>query len=294
MRSQRTLDVNDDDDDEGRDDPIEGTRLPGGRETRISRWMSVPTSRQSRREVRNGQVRNGDLLEDGSEERDAYARAAAGQAAGLEAGPPEPALAAAYPTAGVPGVKTSGHLGKRIGPRVPGRCVRAFVRAIVRAHVRAGRGRWGGPMQGWHLGIGPGQPLFTLAGEARPRSRICCSGLCGQCSSCRRVHRVDVVVLELGHDGHRSKRLEADEQVHRLGEVDRDVLSNAHCASAGSAGRHVEANDHVDVLDGLVAGVVVVVVGDVEHGHCTCWSMLETSVRRPCAGCWTRMMIGAP
>ena len=31
----------------------------------------------------------------------AYARAAAGQAAGLEAGPPEPALAAAYPTAGV-------------------------------------------------------------------------------------------------------------------------------------------------------------------------------------------------
>ena len=78
LRSQRTLDVNDDDDDdEGRDDPVEGTRAPGGRETRISRWMSVPTSRQSRREVRNGQVRNGDLLEDGSEERDAYARAAA-------------------------------------------------------------------------------------------------------------------------------------------------------------------------------------------------------------------------
>ena len=43
----------------------------------------------------------------------AYARAAAGQAAGLEAGPPEPALAAAYPTAGVPGVKTCGHVCKR-------------------------------------------------------------------------------------------------------------------------------------------------------------------------------------
>ena len=53
-------------------------------------------------------------------------------------------------------------------------------------------------------------------------------------------------------------------------------------------------NDHVDVLDGLVAGDVVVAVGDVEHGHCMCWSMLETSVRRPCAGCCTRMMIGAP
>ena len=48
------------------------------------------------------------------------------------------------------------------------------------------------------------------------------------------------------------------------------------------------------VLDGLVAGDVVVAVGDVEHGHCTCWSMLETSVRRPCAGWCTRMMIGAP
>ena len=51
LRSQRTLDVNDDDDDdEGRDDPVEGKRAPGGRETRISRWMSVPTIRQSRRE----------------------------------------------------------------------------------------------------------------------------------------------------------------------------------------------------------------------------------------------------
>ena len=172
--------------------------------------------------------------------------------------------------------------------------VRAVVRAIVRARVRAGRGRWGGPMQAWHLGIGPGQPLFTLAGEARPRSRICCSGLCGQCSSRHRAHRVLVVALELGHDGHRSKRIEADEQLHRLGDVDRNVPSNAHCASAGSAGRHVEANDQVDVLDGLVAGDVVDAVGDVEHGHCTCWSMLETSVRRPCAGCCTRMMIGAP
>ena len=66
-----------------------------------------------------------------------------------------------------------------------------------------------------------GKPLFKLAGEARSRSRICCSGLCGQCSSRRRVHRVDVVVLELGHDGHRSKRREADEQLHRLGDVDR-------------------------------------------------------------------------
>ena len=47
-----------------------------------------------------------------------YARAAAGQAAGLEAGPPEPALAAAYPTAGVPGVKTCGHLCKRTRPRL--------------------------------------------------------------------------------------------------------------------------------------------------------------------------------
>ena len=65
-------------------------------------------------------------------------------------------------------------------------------------------------------------------------------------------------------------------------------------ASAGSAGRHVEANDQVDVLDGLVAGDVVLAVGDVEHGHCTCWSMMETSVRRPRAGCCTRMMIGAP
>ena len=101
-------------------------------------------------------------------------------------------------------------------------------------------------------------------------------------------------VLELGRDGHRSKRREADEQLHRLGDVDRNVPPNAHCASAGSAGRHVEAIDHVDVLDGLVAGDVVVAVGDDEHGHCTCWSMLETSVRRPCAGCWTRLMIGAP
>ena len=82
-----------------------------------------------------------------------------------------------------------------------------------------------------------GKPLFTLAGEARPRSRICCSGLCGQCSSRHRAQRVDVVVLELGHDGHRSKRREADEQLHRLGDVDRNVPSKAHRASAGSAGR---------------------------------------------------------
>ena len=39
------------------------------------------------------------------------------------------------------------------------------------------------------------------------------------------MHRVDVVVLELGHDGHRSKRIEADEQLHRLGDVDRNVSS---------------------------------------------------------------------
>ena len=108
------------------------------------------------------------------------------------------------------------------------------------------------------------------------------------------MHRVDVVVLELGHDGHRSKRIEADEQLHRLGDVNRSVPSNAHRASAGSAGRHVEAVVNVDVLDGLAERDVVVVFGDVEHGHCTCWSMLETSVRRPCAGCCTRMMIGAP
>jgi hypothetical protein len=173
-------------------------------------------------------------------------------------------------------------------------CVRAFVRATVRARVRAGRGRWAAQCRFGPLGIGPGQPLFTLAGEARPRSRIGCSGLCGQCSSRRRAHRVLVVALELGHDGHRSKRIEADEQLHRLGDVDRSVPSNAHRASAGSAGRHVEANDQVAVLDGLVAGDVVDAVGDVEHGHCTCWSMLETSVRRPCAGCCTRMMSGAP
>ena len=100
-----------------------------------------------------------------------------------------------------------------------------------------GQGEGGGAAQYRFgpLGIGPGQPLFTLAGEARPRSRICCSGLCGQCSSCHRAHRVLVVVLELGHDGHRSKRIEADEQLHRLGDVDRNVPSNAHCASAGSA-----------------------------------------------------------
>ena len=134
-------------------------------------------------------------------------------------------------------------------PRVRA-CVRAVVRAIVRARVRAGRGRWAAQCRYGPLGIGPGQPLFTLAGEARPRSRICCSGLCGQCSSCHRAQRVDVlvVVLELGHDGHRSKRREADEQLHRLGDVDRNVPSKAHRASAGSAGRHVEANDHVDVL----------------------------------------------
>ena len=93
---------------------------------------------------------------------------------------------------------------------------------------------------------------------------------------------------------HRSKRIDVDEQLHRLGDVDRNVPSKAHRASAGSAGRHVEAIVNVDVLDGLVAGDVVDVVGDVEHGHCTCWSMLETSVRRPRAGCCTRMMIGAP
>ena len=63
---------------------------------------------------------------------------------------------------------------------------------------------------------------------------------------------------------HRSKRRKADEQLHRLGDVDRNVPPNAHCASAGSAGRHVEAIDHVDVLDGLVAGDVVLAVGDVE------------------------------
>ena len=55
------------------------------------------------------------------------------------------------------------------------------------------------------------QPLSTLAREARPRSRICCIGLCGQCSSRHRAHRVDVVVLKLGHDGHRSQ-LQADER----------------------------------------------------------------------------------
>ena len=103
-----------------------------------------------------------------------------------------------------------------------------------------------------------------------------------------------VVVLELGHDGHRSKRIEADEQLHRLGDVNRSVPSNAHRASAGCAGRHVEAVVNVDVLDGLAEGDVVLVFGDVGHGHCTCWSMMETSVRRPRAGCCTRMMIGAP
>ena len=97
-----------------------------------------------------------------------------------------------------------------------------------------------------------------------------------------------------GTVAHEPKHIEADEQLHRLGDVNRSVPSSAHRASAGSAGRHVEANDQVDVLDGLVAGDVVVAVGDVEHGHCTCWSMLEASVRRPRAGCCTRMMIGAP
>ena len=58
-------------------------------------------------------------------------------------------------------------------------------------------------------------------------------------------------MLELGHDGHRSKRIEADEQLHRLGDVNRSVPSNAHRASAGCAGRHVEAVANVDVLDGL-------------------------------------------
>jgi hypothetical protein len=201
-------------------------RVEGGAQARSHPVCSQPTQA-----TRDGEV----LLARASP---LYARAAAGQAAGLEAGPPEPALAAAYPTAGAPGVKTCGHLCKRTGPRVRA-CVRAVVRAIVRAHVRAGRGRWGGPMQAWHLGIGPGQPLFTLAGEARPRSRICCSGLCGQCSSRHREQRVDVVVLELGHDGHRSKRIDVDEQLHRLGDVDRNVPSRAHRASAGSAGRHV-------------------------------------------------------
>ena len=46
---------------------------------------------------------------------------------------------------------------------------------------------------------------------------------------------VDVVVLELARDGHRSKRRESDEQLHRLGDVDRNVPSKAHRASAGSA-----------------------------------------------------------
>ena len=97
-----------------------------------------------------------------------------------------------------------------------------------------------------------------------------------------------------GTVAHEPKHIEADEQLHRLGDVNRSVPSNAYHASAGCAGRHVEAVANVDVLDGLVAGDVVVAVGDDEHGHCTCWSMLETSVRRPCAGCCTRMMIGAP
>ena len=34
-------------------------------------------------------------------------------------------------------------------------------------------------------------------------------------------------MLALGHDGHRSKRIEADEQLHRLGDVDRNVPSKA-------------------------------------------------------------------
>ena len=94
-----------------------------------------------------------------------------------------------------------------------------------------------------------------------------------------------------GTVAHEPKHIEADEQLHRLGDVNRSVPSNAHRASAG---RHVEAVVNVDVLDGLAEGDVVVVLGDVEHSHCTCWSMMETSVRRPRAGCCTRMMIGAP
>ena len=39
--------------------------------------------------------------------------------------------------------------------------------------------------------------------------------------------------VELLHVGHRSKRIDADEQLHRLGDVDRNVPSSAHCASAG-------------------------------------------------------------
>ena len=47
------------------------------------------------------------------------------------------------------------------------------------------------------------------------------------------------------------------------------------------------------VTPAVPEGDVVLVFGDVGHGHCTCWSMIETSVRRPRAGGCTRMMIGA-
>ena len=146
-------------------------------------------------------------------------------------------------TASAPGVKSCEILCKRTGPRV-----RASVRAIVRAHAGMAFRYWAWPVT-FHIG-----PMRGAAPcEARPRSRICCSGLCGHCSSRHRAHRVLVVVLELGHVGHRSKRIDADEQLHRLGDVDRNVPSKAHHASAGSAGRHVEAVVNVDVLDGLVA-----------------------------------------
>ena len=82
LRSQQTLDVNDEDDDEG-EDPVEGARAPRG--TRISRWMS-PTSQRSHQRrgtleetigANEGEKRRGRLEEEASEEGDAHARAAA-------------------------------------------------------------------------------------------------------------------------------------------------------------------------------------------------------------------------
>ena len=59
-------------------------------------------------------------------------------------------------------------------------------------------GRPNAGMALWVLGLAN---HFSHWPARRPSSRICCSGLCGQCSSRHRAQRVDVVVLELGHDG---------------------------------------------------------------------------------------------
>ena len=121
-------------------------RVEGGAQARSHPVCSQPTQA-----TRDGEV----LLARASP---LFARAAAGQAAGLEAGPPEPALAAAYPTAGVPGVKTCGHLCKRTRPRLRA-CVgvRAGSCAGNCAGACAGRARAvGWPNAGmalWVLGL---------------------------------------------------------------------------------------------------------------------------------------------